>query len=55
MLLQVLTDLETYARSSSNPAAMSSVQEARTAMEKLITKMDNLETGFDRIAERSCE
>ncbi|OJA17862.1 hypothetical protein AZE42_05905, partial [Rhizopogon vesiculosus] len=52
-LLQVLSDLESYARSGSNPAAMASVLEARTAMEKLIAKMDNLEAGFDRIAERS--
>jgi autophagy-related protein 11 len=34
---------------------MLSVQEARVAVEKLIAKMDNLEAGFDRIAERSCE
>jgi autophagy-related protein 11 len=54
-LLQVLSDLDSYARSSSNPAAMLSVQEARVAVEKLIAKMDNLEAGFDRIAERSCK
>ncbi|KAG2142447.1 putative peripheral membrane protein [Suillus clintonianus] len=53
VLLQVLSDLESWARSSSDPVAMGSVQEARTAVDKVIAKMDNLEAGFDRIAERS--
>ncbi|KAG2117345.1 putative peripheral membrane protein [Suillus discolor] len=53
VLLQVLGDLESWARSSSDPVAMGSIQEARSAVDKLITKMDNLEAGFDRIAERS--
>jgi autophagy-related protein 11 len=53
VLLQVLSDLESWARSSSDPVAMGSVQEARSAVDKLIAKMDNLEAGFDRIAERS--
>ncbi|KAG2363479.1 putative peripheral membrane protein [Suillus spraguei] len=44
VLLQVLSDLESWARS---------IQEARSAVDKLIAKMDNLEAGFDRIAERS--
>ncbi|KAG1902186.1 putative peripheral membrane protein [Suillus fuscotomentosus] len=55
VLLQVLGDLESWARSSSDPVAMGSIQEARSAVNKLITKMDNLEAGFDRIAERSCD
>lgn len=55
MLLQVLSDLESWARSGSDPVAMGSVQEARSAVDKLVAKMDNLEAGFDRIAERSCE
>ncbi|KAG1745295.1 putative peripheral membrane protein [Suillus lakei] len=53
VLLQVLSDLESWARSSSDPVAMGSVQEARSAVDRLIAKMDNLEAGFDRIAERS--
>ncbi|KAG1736138.1 putative peripheral membrane protein [Suillus paluster] len=52
-LLQVLNDLESWSRSGSDPAAMGSVHEARIAVDKLIAKMDNLEAGFDRIAERS--
>lgn len=34
---------------------MNSVQEARGALDKLIGKMDGIESGFDRIAERSRE
>lgn len=51
--LQVVQDLEEYARTNSDPALLGSVQEARFALEKLVQKMDNLEAGFDRIAERS--
>lgn len=46
-------DLEEHAQASSNSAVLSSVQETRLALEKLVQKMDNLEAGFDRIAERS--
>lgn len=35
--------------------ALSSVQEARAGLDKLISKMDTLESGFDKIAERSCK
>ncbi|OCH89638.1 hypothetical protein OBBRIDRAFT_794051 [Obba rivulosa] len=52
-LLQILGDLEHFANSSQDSAALSSVQEARAGLEKLIGKMDSLEAGFDRIAERS--
>jgi hypothetical protein len=52
--LQMVHDLEEYARMNSDPAILNSVQEARSALEKLGEKMDNLEAGFDRIAERSC-
>ena len=52
-LLHVLDDLENYVRSSKNSIGLRAVQECRVAMEKLIVKMDNLESGFDRIAERS--
>lgn len=53
-LLLVLDDLERFARESPIPAALTSVQEARNGLDKLIHKMDGLEAGFDRIAERSC-
>jgi autophagy-related protein 11 len=49
----VLGDLEHFAKSTDDAAAMSSVQEARTSLERLIGKMDGIESGFDRIAERS--
>lgn len=51
--MHVLDDLEHFARDSSNPIALTSVQDARAGLEKLIVKMDSLESGFDRIAERS--
>ncbi|KAF8155845.1 putative peripheral membrane protein [Crassisporium funariophilum] len=52
-LLHVLEDLEKYSSSTNDPAALKATRECRTALEKLITKMDNLEAGFDKIAERS--
>ncbi|KAK7678128.1 hypothetical protein QCA50_018921 [Cerrena zonata] len=52
-LMHVLDDLEHFARDSSNHIALTSVQDARAGLEKLIVKMDSLESGFDRIAERS--
>ncbi|KAG6830914.1 hypothetical protein H0H87_006837 [Tephrocybe sp. NHM501043] len=52
-LLRVLDDLDQYAQSSSDAAALRAVRECRAALDKLITKMDGLEAGFDRIAERS--
>ncbi|KZT65321.1 putative peripheral membrane protein [Daedalea quercina L-15889] len=52
-LLHVLDDLERFAEDSQDPAALSSVREARSSLDKLIGKMDSLESGFDRIAERS--
>ncbi|KAI0792411.1 putative peripheral membrane protein [Abortiporus biennis] len=51
--LHVLDDLDRFARESPDPAALASVTEARSGLEKMIGKMDSLETGFDRIAERS--
>lgn len=53
--MHVLDDLEHFAHDSSNPTALTSVKEARMGLEKLIIKMDSLESGFDKIAERSCE
>ncbi|KAF8903289.1 hypothetical protein CPB84DRAFT_1814678 [Gymnopilus junonius] len=52
-LLQLLDDLEKYAESTANSVPLHAVRECRTALEKLISKMDNLELGFDKIAERS--
>ncbi|KAI0716665.1 hypothetical protein C8Q76DRAFT_794930 [Earliella scabrosa] len=51
--LRVLDDLEHFAKESSDTVAEASVQEARLKLDKLIGKMDSLESGFDRIAERS--
>ncbi|KAL4066994.1 hypothetical protein V8B97DRAFT_1874301 [Scleroderma yunnanense] len=53
LLFNILQELEEFARSNSNPSALISVQEARSSLEKHVQKMDNLESGFDRIAERS--
>ena len=53
--VHVLDDLERFAKESSDPATLTSVQEARQGLEKLISKLDTLEPGFDRIAERSCK
>lgn len=52
-LLRVLDDLEGYSRSNNDMPALTAVRECRSALDKLILKMDNLESGFDRIAERS--
>ncbi|KAG6840471.1 hypothetical protein C0991_006497 [Blastosporella zonata] len=52
-LLRVLDDLDHYAQTSSDPAALRAVRECRGALDKLVVKMDGLEAGFDRIAERS--
>ena len=54
-LIGVLGDLEHFAKSTGDAAAISSVEEARTSLGKLIGKMDGIESGFDRIAERSRE
>jgi autophagy-related protein 11 len=52
-LFRVLDDLEEFARSSNDHAALGAVKESRGALEKLVHRMDSLESGFDRIAERS--
>ncbi|PPR01236.1 hypothetical protein CVT24_006000 [Panaeolus cyanescens] len=51
--MTVLNDLENWSRSKNDLNALNAVIEARTAVEKLINKMDNLELSFDKIAERS--
>ncbi|KAH0581434.1 Autophagy-related protein 11 [Termitomyces sp. J132] len=52
-LLRVFDDLDQYAQTSSDDAALGAVRECRAALDKLVAKMDGLEVGFDRIAERS--
>ncbi|KAJ3516909.1 hypothetical protein NLJ89_g837 [Agrocybe chaxingu] len=52
-LMQVIVDLEDYAQSSGDSVALSASRECHIALEKLMNKMDNLEAGFDKIAERS--
>lgn len=51
--IMVLDDLEHFSRETDDAAALASVETARAAIEKLVIKMDGLESGFDRIAERS--
>ena len=51
----MLEDLEHFATTSSDPAVLASIQEARSGLNKLVDKLDMLESGFDRIAERSSE
>ncbi|KAJ7485843.1 putative peripheral membrane protein [Mycena latifolia] len=52
-LLRVLDDLETASRAANDLVALAAVRECRAALDKLVVKMDSLESGFDRIAERS--
>ncbi|KAF8218322.1 putative peripheral membrane protein [Mycena galopus ATCC 62051] len=52
-LLRVLDDLENASRDANDLVALAAVRECRAALDKLVVKMDSLESGFDRIAERS--
>jgi hypothetical protein len=53
-LLHALEDLERYAQSlEDNEVALANIRETRTGLQKLVKKMDALESGFDKIAERS--
>ncbi|KAF9500734.1 putative peripheral membrane protein [Pleurotus eryngii] len=52
-LLGVLDELEQISRTSNDAIASGAIRESRGALEKLIVKMDSLESAFDRIAERS--
>ncbi|KAI0266091.1 putative peripheral membrane protein [Gloeopeniophorella convolvens] len=53
-LLRILEDLERYVLSmKDNSTALANVRETRANLERLVNKMDTLESGFDRIAERS--
>ncbi|EAU89419.2 hypothetical protein CC1G_07645 [Coprinopsis cinerea okayama7 len=51
--LRILDDLEIYARAKPDSIALSTVLESRESLQKLVAKMDNLEVGFDKIAEKS--
>ncbi|KAI0298723.1 putative peripheral membrane protein [Multifurca ochricompacta] len=53
-LLRVIEDLEQYAQSlKDNDVALANIRETRASLQRLVNKMDSLESGFDRIAERS--
>ncbi|KAJ8518823.1 hypothetical protein ONZ45_g4127 [Pleurotus djamor] len=52
-VFKILDDLEQFSRASNDAIALGSIKECRLGLEKLVNKMDNLETAFDRIAERS--
>ena len=53
-LLHVLEDLERYAQSlKDNGVVLANVRETRANLQRLADRMDALEAGFDRIAERS--
>lgn len=53
-LLRVLEDLERYVQSlGDNDVALINIRETRTNLQRLVDRMDALESGFDRIAERS--
>jgi hypothetical protein len=46
--------MERYAQSiKDSGVALANVRETRTSLQRLVDKLDSLETGFDRIAERS--
>lgn len=52
-LLRIFDDLAQYA--SHDSATLKAVNECRGALDKLVSKMDSLESSFDKIAERSCK
>lgn len=35
--------------------ALDAIRQCRSNVDKLVVKMDGIESGFDKIAERSCE
>jgi autophagy-related protein 11 len=53
VMMNVLGDLEQYAKSVNDDIALKAVNECRASLNKLIGKMDGLEMNFDRMAERS--
>ncbi|KAF7325634.1 ATG11 domain-containing protein [Mycena kentingensis (nom. inval.)] len=53
-LLRMFDELQDACRAENDTVALAAVRECRTALDKLVVKMDSLESSFDRIAERSC-
>jgi autophagy-related protein 11 len=52
--LQVLSDVEEYIQTvDDSEAALTTLREIKNNLEKLVQKMDSLESNFDRIAERT--
>lgn len=51
--MHVLDDMEKSVRNKDDEIALKSIRECRAGLEKQIAKMDSLEAGFDKIAERS--
>jgi autophagy-related protein 11 len=51
--MHILEDLEQYAKASNDDIARRTTTECKASLYKLIAKMDGLEAGFDRMAERS--
>jgi hypothetical protein len=53
-LLRLFDELEHLAQSF-DADALAALRQTRAALDKAVAKMDSLESGFDRIAEKSCE
>ncbi|KDQ58454.1 hypothetical protein JAAARDRAFT_176412 [Jaapia argillacea MUCL 33604] len=51
--LHSLADIEQLARDSNDAVVLGTLRDVRMSLEKLVSRMDGLETSFDRIAERS--
>jgi autophagy-related protein 11 len=54
-LLRFVDELGQSFQAQNDTIAFTAVKECRAALEKLVTKMDGIEAGFDKIAEKSCE
>lgn len=52
-LINMVDELEQLAQSY-DAEALNAVRETRSALSKAIERMNTLESGFDRIAEKSC-
>jgi autophagy-related protein 11 len=51
-LILMLGDIEKSAKDDEDEGAVDAVKECRSSLHKLISRMDNMESVFDRIAER---
>jgi autophagy-related protein 11 len=54
-LMRVLSDMEQSVQNKEDEIALKSIRDCKAGLEKQIAKMDSLEAGFDKIAERSRE